>query len=184
MKFISQSISGLMVIEPTFYNDDRGYFAETFRHDLFEEAIGYKINFIQDNESKSSKGVLRGLHYQVYPHTQSKLVKVIEGSILDVAVDIRKPSPTFGKYISLELTAENKRQLFIPKGFAHGFVVLSDNATIVYKVDNYYAPEHDRGIIFNDKTIDIKWKLPADLLHLSDKDKNQPTLDIARDLFK
>jgi len=173
-----------MVIEPTFYNDDRGYFAETFRHDLFEKAIGYKINFIQDNESKSSKGVLRGLHYQAPPHAQSKLVKVIEGSILDVAVDIRKSSPTFGRYISLELSAKNKLQFFIPKGFAHGFVVLSESATFVYKVDNYYAPEHDRGIIFNDKTIDIKWKLPTDLLHLSDKDKNQLTFDNARDLFK
>ena len=173
-----------MVIEPNFYNDDRGYFGETFRHDLFEEAIGYKINFIQENESKSSKGVLRGLHYQAFPHSQSKLVKVIEGSILDVAVDIRKSSPTFGRYISLELSAKNKLQFFIPKGFAHGFVVLSESATFVYKVDNYYAPEHDRGIIFNDKTIDIKWKLPTDLLHLSDKDKNQLTFDNARDLFK
>ena len=173
-----------MVIEPNFNNDNRGYFGEIFRHDLFEEAIGYKINFIQENESKSSKGVLRGLHYQAPPHTQSKLVRVIEGSILDVAVDIRKSSPTFGRYISLELSAKNKLQLFIPKGFAHGFVVLSESATFVYKVDNYYAPNHDRGIIFNDKTLNINWKLPEDLLHLSDKDKNQNTLDNAKDLFK
>ena len=184
MKFTPQSIYDVVLIEPTAHGDDRGYFVETFRQDLFEQAIGYKVNFIQDNESRSSKGVLRGLHYQLPPYAQSKLVRVIEGSILDVAVDIRKSSPTFGKHVTVELTSENKRQLFVPHGFAHGFVVLSHSATFVYKVDNYYAPEHDRGIAFNDKDLDINWKLPIGTLQLSDKDKNQPTLANDKDLFK
>ena len=183
MKFIPQSIPDIILIEPTLHGDDRGYFAETFRQNLFNDAIGSKINFIQDNESKSSKGVLRGLHYQVAPFSQSKLVKVIEGAVLDVVVDIRKSSPTFGHHEAIELTANNKCQLFIPRGFAHGFVVLSDTATFTYKVDSYYAPEHERGIAFNDQELKINWQLKPDILQLSNKDKNNPTLANAKDLF-
>ena len=184
MKFTPQSIPEVILIEPTVHGDNRGYFIETFRQDIFDKAVGYKVNFVQDNESKSSRWVLRGLHYQLPPYTQAKLVRVIEGSVLDIAVDIRKSSPTFGKYVSVELTAENKHQLFVPHGFAHGFVVLSDSATFTYKVDNYYAPEHDRGISFDDKDLAIDWQLPLDTLQLSDKDKNHPTLANAKDLFE
>jgi dTDP-4-dehydrorhamnose 3,5-epimerase len=173
-----------MLIEPTLHGDSRGYFLETFRQDLFKESVGYQVNFIQDNESKSTKGVLRGLHYQLPPYAQAKLVRVIEGSVLDVAVDIRKSSPTFGQHVAVELTSDNKHQLFVPHGFAHGFVVLSDSVTFVYKVDNYYAPEHDRGIAFDDAKLDIDWKLPLELLQLSDKDKAHPTLANAKDLFE
>ena len=184
MKFIPQSIPDVILIEPTVHGDDRGYFVETFRQDLFEEAIGYKVNFVQDNESKSTKGVLRGLHYQLPPYTQAKLVRVIKGSVLDVAVDIRKSSSTFGQHVAVELTAENKHQLFVPHGFAHGFIVLSDSTIFAYKVDNYYAPEHDRGIAFNDVDLAINWKLPLELLQLSDKDKVHPTLANAKELFE
>jgi len=184
LKFTLQSIPDVVLIEPTIHGDDRGYFVETFRQDLFEEAIGYKVNFVQDNESKSTKGVLRGLHYQLPPYTQAKLVRVIKGSVLDVAVDIRKSSPTFGHYVAVELTGDNKHQLFVPHGFAHGFVVLSDNATFAYKVDNYYAPEHDRGIAFDDTKLKIDWKLLLEELKLSDKDKTHPSLANAKDLFK
>ena len=184
MKFIPQSISEVVLIELNIYDDDRGYFVETFRQDLFEKTIGYKVNFVQDNESKSTKGVLRGLHYQLPPYTQAKLVRVIEGRVLDVVVDIRKSSPTFGQHVSVELTAQNKHQLFVPHGFAHGFIVLSDSATFAYKVDNYYAPEHDRGIAFDDSELAIDWQLPLELLQLSDKDKTHPSLTNAKDLFK
>ena len=184
MKFTSQSIEDVILIEPTIHGDDRGYFVETFRQDLFEEAIGYKVNFIQDNESRSTKGVLRGLHYQLPPYTQAKLVRVIEGSVLDVAVDIRKSSLTFGQYVAVELTANNKHQLFVPHGFAHGFVVLSDSSTFAYKADNYYTPEYDRGIAFDDSELAIDWQLLAEELQLSDKDKSHPSLANARDLFE
>ena len=177
MNFIPQSIPDLLLIEPTMHGDDRGYFIETFRQDLLEQFIGYKVNFVQDNESKSTKGVLRGLHYQLNPYTQAKLVRVVEGSVLDVAVDIRKSSPTFGKYVSMELSAQNKHQLFIPHGFAHGFMALTDTATFVYKVDNYYSQAHERGISFNDKQLDINWGLPYELLQISDKDRQLPSLD-------
>ena len=184
MKFTPQSIADVILIEPTIHGDDRGYFVETFRQDLLEEAIGCKVNFVQDNESRSTKGVLRGLHYQLPPYTQAKLVRVIEGIVLDVAVDIRKTSPTFGQHVSLELTAQNKYQLFVPHGFAHGFVVLSDSATFAYKVDNYYAPEHDRGIAFDDKELKINWQLSAEELQLSDKDRVLPSLANAKYLFE
>ena len=184
MKFIPQSIKDVILIEPTIHGDDRGYFIETFRQDLLEEAVGFRVNFVQDNESKSTKGVLRGLHYQLPPYTQAKLVKVIEGSVLDIALDIRKSSPTFGQHVSLELTAQNKRQLFVPHGFAHGFVTLSDSATLAYKVDNYYAPEHDRGIAFDDEQLKINWQLLTEELQLSDKDKTHPSLANAKYLFK
>ena len=184
MKFFKQEIPDIVLIKPSIYEDDRGYFIETFRQDLFKNILNLEINFVQDNESKSNKGVLRGLHYQAEPFAQAKLLKVISGSILDVVVDIRKSSKTFGKYLSFELSAENKNQLFVPHGFAHGFVVLSDSATFSYKVDNYYAPDYDRGIAFNDKNLAIDWRLPIDTLQLSEKDKTNPSFFEARDLFK
>jgi len=175
MKFIKTEIPEVVIIEPKVLGDDRGYFMETFRQDLFEKNVR-KINFIQDNESKSKKGVLRGLHYQLPPFAQSKLVRVIKGSVIDVAVDIRKGSPTFGEYVAIELSEENKRQLFIPRGFAHGFLVTSDEAIFSYKVDNYYAPEYDRNIRFDDPDIDIDWNFPKEKILISDKDKNAPFL--------
>jgi dTDP-4-dehydrorhamnose 3,5-epimerase len=184
LKFTPQSIPDVILIEPTVHGDDRGYFIETFRQDLFEEALDYKVNFVQDNESKSTKGVLRGLHYQLAPYTQAKLVRVIKGNVLDVAVDIRKSSPTFGQHVAVELTEQNKHQLFVPHGFAHGFIVLSDSATFTYKVDNYYAPGYDRGIAFDDNALDINWQLPLDILQLSDKDKTHPVLAISKELFE
>lgn len=182
MKIIKTEVEGAVILEPKVFGDDRGYFAEIFRQDEFEEAIGHKINFIQDNESKSSFGVLRGLHYQLPPFSQSKLVRVIKGCVIDVAVDIRKGSPTFGKHVAVELSGENKRQLFVPRGFAHGFVVTSDTAVFAYKVDNYYAPEYDRGISYNDPAINILWGVDFEKLLLSEKDKTQPSLAEA-DLF-
>jgi dTDP-4-dehydrorhamnose 3,5-epimerase len=183
LNFIPQVIPDIILIEPSMHQDNRGYFAETFREDLFNDAIGSNINFIQENESRSSRGVLRGLHYQIPPVSQSKLLKVIQGSVLDVAVDIRKSSHTFGQHVALELSAENKLQLFVPSGFAHGFVVLSDTATLSYKVDNYYAQVHERGIAFDDESLKINWQFKSDILKLSDKDKNNPTLANAIDLF-
>ena len=176
MQFIRTAIPDVVIIEPKVHGDSRGYFVETFRQDKLEEFLGYKINFCQDNESKSSKGVLRGLHYQLPPHAQTKLVRVIFGRVLDVAVDIRKNSPTFGKYVAVELSGENKKQLLIPRGFAHGFVVLEDDTVFAYKVDNYYSPECDRGIAFDDKNLNIDWILNHNELNLSAKDTKQPKL--------
>ena len=176
MKFTPQSIPDVFLIEPQVHGDERGYFVETFRQDQFEQAIGYKVNLCQDNESKSSKGVLRGLHFQLPPFAQSKLVRVIEGEVLDVAVDIRQNSPSFGQNVAVLLNNTNKHQLFIPRGFAHGFVVLSDNATFAYKVDNYYSPQCDRGVAFNDPNLNIDWRLPVEQLQLSTKDQQQPGL--------
>ena len=183
MKFIAQSIPDIFIIEPIIHGDLRGYFIETFRQDEFEDAIGHKVHFVQDNESKSSKGVLRGLHYQLAPQAQSKLVRVIEGSVLDVAVDIRRNCPTFGQYVAVELTEDNKKQMFIPRGFAHGFVVLSETATFSYKVDNYYSPEHDRGLAFDDAQLNIDWILASENLLLSDKDTEQPSLSELKECF-
>jgi dTDP-4-dehydrorhamnose 3,5-epimerase len=182
MKFIRTKIYDVIIIEPEVHGDERGYFVETFRYDKLEEFIGYKINFCQDNESKSLKGVLRGLHYQLHPHSQTKLVRVIQGSVLDVAVDIRRGSPTFGQYVSVKLTCENKKQLLIPRGFAHGFVALQDKTILTYKVDNYYNQENDRGISYNDLDLNIDWIL-NDELNLSQKDKIQPQLKNTSDLF-
>lgn len=182
MKIIKTKLDDVVLLEPKVFGDDRGYFVETFRQDKFEEAIGYKVNFIQDNESKSSFGVLRGLHYQLPPFSQSKLVRVIKGSVIDVAVDMRKGSPTFGNHVAVELSGENKRQLFVPRGFAHGFVVTSPTAVFAYKVDNYYAPEYDRGVAYNDPAIDVSWGVDFEKLLLSEKDKMQPSLAEA-DLF-
>lgn len=176
MEFIPQEIPEVVLIKPKVYGDDRGYFIETFRQDKFEKAIGFKVKFVQDNESKSSKGVLRGLHFQVPPYAQSKLVRVIEGEVLDVAVDIRRDSSNYGRYVAAVLNSENKHQLFIPRGFAHGFLVLSESAIFAYKVDNYYSPESDRGLAFDDATVNIEWKLPNNQLKLSEKDLNQPNL--------
>ena len=184
MTFIRTKIEDVVILEPQVHGDDRGYFVETFRENKLEEFLGYKINFCQDNESKSSKGVLRGLHYQLAPHAQTKLVRVIQGSVLDVAVDIRKNSPTFGQHIAVELSATNKKQLLVPRGFAHGFVVLEDDTVFAYKVDNYYSPECDRGIAFNDKALAIDWILDISELNLSTKDKVQPKLAETDDLFE
>jgi len=183
MKFTRTDIHDVVIIEPKVHGDARGYFVETFRADKLEEFLGYKINFCQDNESKSSRGVLRGLHYQLHPSAQTKLVRVIQGKVLDVAVDIRKDSPTFGTHVYVELTAENKRQLLVPRGFAHGFVVLEDDTIFAYKVDNYYSPENDRGIAFDDKSLGIDWKIPKEELLLSDKDTKQPKLFETEDIF-
>jgi dTDP-4-dehydrorhamnose 3,5-epimerase len=176
MQFTRTHIKDIIIIEPQVHGDDRGYFVETFRQDKLETFLGFKVGFIQDNESKSGKGVLRGLHYQIAPAAQTKLVRVIQGSVLDVAVDIRKGSPTFGEYVAAELTAENKKQLFVPRGFAHGFLVLEDDTVFAYKVDNYYSPENDRGVAFNDPILNIDWQLDAMELSLSSKDKLQPLL--------
>ena len=184
MNFIRTNIPDVIIIEPTVHGDHRGYFVETFRADKLEAFLGYKLNFGQDNESKSSKGVLRGLHYQLPPHAQTKLVRVISGRVLDVAVDIRRNSPTFGQHVAVELTADNKKQLLVPRGFAHGFVVLEDDTIFAYKVDNYYSPECDRGIAFNDPALNIDWMLKTKELKLSDKDTTQPKLNETNDLFE
>lgn len=184
MNFIRTDIPDVVIIDPQVHGDSRGYFIETFRADKLEDFLGYKINFCQDNESKSSKGVLRGLHYQLAPDAQTKLVRVIEGSVLDVAVDIRKGSPTFGKHVAVKLTGENKRQLLVPRGFAHGFVVLEDDTTFAYKVDSYYSPKNDRGIAFDDEDLGIDWILEHAELNLSFKDTRQPKLPEAKDIFE
>jgi dTDP-4-dehydrorhamnose 3,5-epimerase len=184
MTFNKTAIEDVIIIEPKVHGDSRGYFVETFRADKLEEFLGYKINFCQDNESKSSRGVLRGLHYQLPPHAQTKLVRVIQGRVLDVAVDIRRGSPTFGLHVSVELSAENKKQLLVPRGFAHGFVVLEDDTIFAYKVDNYYSPECDRGIAFDDAALGINWQVSHEELNLSAKDKVQPKLAQANDLFE
>ena len=172
MKFSRAEISDVIIIEPKVFSDERGYFFESFKQNELNEFLGYDVNFCQDNESKSSFGVLRGLHYQESPFSQAKLVRVIQGSVLDVAVDIRKNSPTFGKHLAVELSEENKKQLFIPKGFAHGFVVLSETAIFSYKVDNYYNGEFDRGIAFDDIALDINWRIKKDDIKISLKDMN------------
>jgi dTDP-4-dehydrorhamnose 3,5-epimerase len=184
MIFIPQSIPEVFLIEPRVHIDNRGYFVETFKQAQFDEAVGYKVEFVQDNESKSiSKGVLRGLHFQSSPHAQAKLVRVVDGKVLDVAVDIRKNSETFGHHVAIELSEENKKQLFIPRGFAHGFVVLSDSATIAYKVDAYYAAEHNEGIAYNDPQININWGFQKSEIILSEADKKYPALSNSDKLF-
>ena len=179
MKFTRLSIPDVILCEPQVFGDDRGYFSETFRQDKLEEFLGFNIAFCQDNESKSTYGVLRGLHYQLAPHAQTKLVRVIQGAVLDVAVDIRKGSPTFGQHVAVELSEKNKNQLLVPRGFAHGFVVLSEEVVFAYKVDNFYSPEYDRGIAFNDKFLNIDWKIPASKMKLSEKDTKLPIFEKA-----
>lgn len=183
MIFTRASIPDVIIIEPKVYGDERGYFVETFRQDQFEAFVGYNVNFCQDNESRSKHGVLRGLHYQLAPFAQSKLVRVIDGRVLDVAVDIREGSPTFGQYVAVELNGKNKKQMFIPRGFAHGFVVLSETCTFTYKVDNYYSPQYDRGIAFDDKELRIDWQVPQEAFQLSEKDTKQPNFWETNDLF-
>lgn len=170
MKFTELEIKGVWLIEPKVFTDQRGYFMESFKEELFEQHIG-KVNFIQDNESKSTKGVLRGLHFQKGDFSQAKLVRASQGRVLDVVVDIRKNSPTFGKHVAVELTEDNKRQLYMPRNMAHGFVVLSDEAIFSYKVDNTYSPQHEVTLAWNDSTIGINWQLDEKELILSDKDK-------------
>lgn len=176
MIFTRTAIPDVIIIDPVVHGDDRGYFIETFRQDKLEAFLGFKVPFCQDNESKSKHGVLRGLHYQLPPFPQTKLVRVIEGEVLDVAVDVRKGSPTFGKHVSVRLSGDNKRQIFIPRGFAHGFVVLSETCTFAYKVDNYYSPECDRGIAFDDPALGIDWIVESSRLQLSAKDIKQAKL--------
>lgn len=175
MEVIKTAIDGVYILEPRIFRDDRGYFFESFSQREFEEKIG-KINFVQDNESKSSYGVMRGLHFQHPPYAQSKLVRCVKGAVLDVAVDIRKGSPTYGQHIAVELTADNHRQFFIPRGFAHGFAVLSDEAIFQYKCDNFYAPQADGGISILDASLNIDWQIPTEKAILSEKDTKHPLL--------
>jgi len=184
VNFSPQTIPDVLLIEPVIHNDERGYFFETFKQKLLDEALGYQVNFIQDNESKSTtKGVLRGLHYQLPPFTQNKLVRVIKGEVLDVAVDIRRNSPTFGKHVSVVLSEKNKKQLFVPRGFAHGFIVLSEGAIFAYKVDAYYSSEHEEGIAYNDKDVDIDWRFLEKDIILSKADQNYSNLSDNKKLF-
>lgn len=182
MKIIETAIEGVVIIEPRLFKDERGYFFESFSQREFEEKIR-KISFVQDNESKSSYGVLRGLHFQKPPYAQSKLVRVIKGTVLDVAVDIRKGSPTFGKHVAVELTEENHLQLFIPRGFAHGFSVLSQEVIFQYKCDNFYAPQSEGALAWDDSDLNINWRIPTNQIILSEKDKHHEKLKDASWLF-
>ena len=182
MKFTPLAIRDVLLIEPKVFGDARGFFLESFRQDLFNQATGANYMFVQDNHSRSNKGVLRGLHYQLPPHAQGKLVRVTSGAVFDVAVDIRRNSPNFGKWVGTKLTAESQHQLWIPPGFAHGFVVLSESADFVYKTTAYYAPESERGLLWRDADVGIQWPELDVALSLSDKDQKQPLLQQA-DLF-
>ncbi|MBQ2027682.1 MAG: dTDP-4-dehydrorhamnose 3,5-epimerase [Alistipes sp.] len=183
MNIIKTDIEGVVIIEPRVFEDERGYFFEAFSEQAFRNEV-CDTHFVQDNESKSSYGVVRGLHFQLPPHAQSKLVRVVKGKVLDIAVDIRKSSATFGKCVSVELSAENRRQLFIPRGFAHGYAVLSDEAIFEYKCDNYYAPESEGAIAWDDAELAIDWQIPAEQVILSEKDKHHPTLAECEVLFE
>lgn len=183
MRFTRTSISDVVLCEPVVHGDKRGYFVETFRQDKLDDFLGFDLRFVQDNESRSERGVLRGLHYQLPPFAQTKLVRVIDGSVLDVAVDIRIGSPTFGEHVAVTLSSENKAQLLVPRGFAHAFVVLSEKATFAYKVDNYYSPEHERSIAFDSKTLAIDWKIKYAELKLSSKDINAASFSSELEFF-
>ncbi|MEJ9963470.1 dTDP-4-dehydrorhamnose 3,5-epimerase [Escherichia albertii] len=176
MNVIKTEIPDVLIFEPKVFSDERGFFFESFNQKVFEEAVGRKIEFVQDNHSKSSKGVLRGLHYQLEPYAQGKLVRCVVGEVFDVAVDIRKSSPTFGKWVGVNLSAENKRQLWIPEGFAHGFITLSDIAEFLYKTTNFYSPKHEVCIRFDDEKIGIEWQR-AEYMRLSEKDSKGVSLD-------
>lgn len=182
MEVIKTNIEGVIIVEPRIFKDGRGYFFESFSQREFEEKV-CKTTFVQDNESKSSYGVVRGLHFQKPPFAQSKLVRVIKGVVLDVAVDIRKDSPTFGQYVSVELTGENHRQFFIPRGFAHGFSVLSEEVIFQYKCDNFYSPQSEGAIAWNDPDLNIDWRIPAEKVVLSEKDGKHPRLKDWRNVF-
>ena len=183
MRVIKSDIEGVVIIEPRIFADSRGYFYEVFTERDFAEQV-CPIHFVQQNEAKSSYGVVRGLHFQLPPHAQSKLVRVTKGRVLDVVVDIRRSSPTFGKHIAVELSDENHLQLFIPRGFAHGYSVLSDEAVMEYKCDNYYAPESEGGVLWNDTELAIDWQVADDKVILSEKDKHYPTLAECNNLFE
>ena len=184
MNYIPTDIEGVWILEPRLFEDARGYFMETYRKEDFDRAIGQEVNFIQDNQSKSSRGVLRGLHYQKGETSQAKLVRVLHGTVVDVAVDLRRNSPTFGRHVMVELSAENHRQLFIPRGFAHGFQVLSDEAVFTYKVDNRYAPEAECSIRFDDPALDIRWPISHhDEMLLSEKDMKHAVAFSEAELF-
>lgn len=176
IEVLKTEIPGVLIIEPKVFGDDRGYFMESYNAREFTEKTGIEINFVQDNESKSRFGVLRGLHFQFPPYTQSKLVRVVKGKVLDVAVDIRKGSPTYGKYVTCEMTEENKRQFFVPKGFAHGFCVLSDEAIFQYKCDDFYHPEAEGAIAWDDPDIAVQWPIEVEKVILSEKDKHHAYL--------
>lgn len=180
MIFTETKLKGCYIIEPKIIRDERGYFMESFNEKTFQNGVGQAVHFVQDNQSFSTKGVLRGLHYQTGEHAQAKLVRVLQGEVLDVAVDIRPDSPTFGQYESVLLSGENQKQFFVPRGFAHGFLVLSETATFFYKCDNFYNKESEGGIIYNDETININWQFSLEDLIISEKDKVQPTLENAK----
>lgn len=180
MNFITTKLEGCFIIEPRIITDERGYFMESFNEQTFHRGVGHNVHFVQDNQSYSSKGVLRGLHYQTGIYAQAKLVRVLQGEVLDVAVDIRPNSPTFGQYEAVFLSGENQKQFFVPRGFAHGFLVLSETATFFYKCDNFYNKESEGGIAYDDKTINIDWQFPTSELIISAKDKVQPTLANAK----
>ena len=180
MNFIPTKLEGCFIIEPKIILDERGYFMESFNENTFQKSVNQKVHFVQDNQSYSSKGVLRGLHYQTGEYAQAKLVRVLQGEVLDVAVDIRPNSPTFGQYEAVLLSGENQWQFFVPRGFAHGFLVLSDTATFLYKCDNFYNKESEGGISYNDQTINIDWSFPTENLIISEKDKVQPNLENAK----
>jgi dTDP-4-dehydrorhamnose 3,5-epimerase len=183
MKFIQTKLEGCYVLEPKIINDERGYFMESFNEKTFSEGVGQKVTFVQDNQSFSSKGVLRGLHYQTGEHGQAKLVRVLQGEVLDVAVDLRPNSETFGQYETVYLSAENQKQFFIPRGFAHGFLVLSETATFFYKCDNFYNKDSEGGLLFNDTTVNIDWNFPIEQLIISEKDQILPTLENAKKVW-
>ena len=183
MNVIKTDIEGVVVIEPRVFDDARGYFFESYSKRRFDEAVR-PIEFVQDNESMSTRGVIRGLHFQRPPFSQSKLVRCVRGAVLDVVVDIRRGSPTYGRHVAVELTGENRRQLFVPRGFAHGFAVLSDEAVFQYKCDNYYAPGSEGGIAWDDPALAIDWRLPAGEILLSEKDRRHPKLADAPELFE
>ena len=172
-------LKGCFVIEPAVFEDDRGYFFESFNANNFSDALGQEVNFVQDNQSFSSRGVIRAIHYQTGDYAQAKLVRVLSGRVLDVAVDLRQDSPTFGQHFAIELSSNNKKQLFIPKGFGHGFSVLSETAEFFYKCDNFYNKASEGGIIYNDLSLDIDWQVPIDEIKVSDKDLELPVLDNA-----
>jgi dTDP-4-dehydrorhamnose 3,5-epimerase len=180
MNFIKTKLSGCLIIESNIFKDERGYFFESYNKERFNQGIGKTVNFVQDNQSFSKKGVVRAIHFQVGIHAQAKLVRVLSGTVIDVAVDLRKDSPTFGKHIAVKLSAENKKQLFIPRGFGHGFSVLSETAEFFYKCDNFYNKEAEGGIVYNDKTLDIDWGLSSNDITVSPKDLILPKFKEAR----
>jgi dTDP-4-dehydrorhamnose 3,5-epimerase len=183
MNFIPTKLEGCFIIEPKVILDERGYFMESFNENTFQKGIGKAVHFVQDNQSFSTKGVLRGLHYQTGEHAQAKLVRVLQGEVLDVVVDIRPNSATFGEHVSVLLTGENKTQFFVPRGFAHGFLVLSETATFFYKCDNFYNKESEGGLLYNDKSVNVDWQFPLENLIISEKDLILPTLEYAKKVW-